>query len=89
MFQRTNLLKPITEPLQNYFYTTKHAANTATMPLVVPGVNNASASGNPKDEEWTKKLVGKKLHDSDSNETVSPPPLCLAPIAVFNADVFS
>jgi hypothetical protein len=43
------------------------------MPLVVPGVNNnatATSSGNPKDEEWTQKLVGKKLHDSESNETV-------------------
>jgi hypothetical protein len=42
------------------------------MPLVVPGVNNnatATSSGNPKDEEWTQKLVGKKLHDSESNET--------------------
>jgi hypothetical protein len=46
------------------------------MPLVVPGVNNnatTSSSGNPKDQEWTDKLVGKTLHDSESNETVCIP----------------
>jgi hypothetical protein len=37
------------------------------MPLVVPGITS-----NPKDktEEWSNKLVGKTLHDSESNETV-------------------
>lgn len=37
------------------------------MPLVVPGI-----SGNPGDktEAWTNKLVGKKLGDEPSNETV-------------------
>ncbi|TQN63913.1 hypothetical protein CSHISOI_11040, partial [Colletotrichum shisoi] len=37
------------------------------MPLVVPGINNNSSSD--KTEEWTSKLVGKKLHDEESNET--------------------
>jgi hypothetical protein len=39
------------------------------MPLVVPGINsNDSAS---KTEEWMNKLVGKKLGEEASNETVS------------------
>ncbi|KAF6799516.1 hypothetical protein CMUS01_08648 [Colletotrichum musicola] len=37
------------------------------MPLVVPGINNNSADG--KTEDWANKLVGKKLHDEESNET--------------------
>ncbi|KAF7550824.1 hypothetical protein G7046_g7897 [Stylonectria norvegica] len=37
------------------------------MPLVVPGINSTSGD---KTEEWTNKLVGKKLSDEDSNETV-------------------
>ena len=36
------------------------------MPLVVPGINSADGS---KTEEWTNKLVGKKLGDS-SDATV-------------------
>lgn len=42
---------------------------TPNMPLVVPGVTSQSGD---KTEEWTNKLVGKKIHDGeDSNETVS------------------
>ncbi|UPL03860.1 hypothetical protein LCI18_014794 [Fusarium solani-melongenae] len=37
------------------------------MPLVVPGIN--STSGDNADE-WQNKLVGKKLSESESNETV-------------------
>ena len=37
------------------------------MPLVVPGIN--SSSGN-KTDEWSNKLVGKKVSDDPSNETV-------------------
>jgi len=37
------------------------------MPLVVPGINNESSGD--KTEEWTNKLVGKKLHEEESNET--------------------
>ncbi|KAH8674963.1 hypothetical protein BGZ61DRAFT_536268 [Ilyonectria robusta] len=37
------------------------------MPLVVPGIN--STPGN-KTEEWQNKLVGKKLGDDASTETV-------------------
>lgn len=36
------------------------------MPLVATG----AVSSNPKTEEWSNKLVGKKLHDTESNETV-------------------
>lgn len=38
------------------------------MPLVVPGIN--STSGDNADE-WQNKLVGKKLSEEESNETVS------------------
>lgn len=37
------------------------------MPLVVPGIN--STSGDDA-EEWQNKLIGKKLSESESNETV-------------------
>ncbi|CAN8102116.1 unnamed protein product [Discula destructiva] len=38
------------------------------MPLVVPGVTSQSGD---KTEEWTNKLVGKKIHEGeDSNETL-------------------
>ncbi|EEU36487.1 uncharacterized protein NECHADRAFT_61639 [Fusarium vanettenii 77-13-4] len=37
------------------------------MPLVVPGIN--STSGDNADE-WQNKLVGKKLSEEESNETV-------------------
>lgn len=41
------------------------------MPLVVPGVTNQPDS---KTEEWTNKLVGKKITDEEtSNEVVSSP----------------
>lgn len=44
-----------------------NAPIVAAMPLVVPGIN--STSGN-KTEEWQNKLVGKKLGDDASTETV-------------------
>ena len=37
------------------------------MPLVVPGITSKTGD---KTEEWTNKLVGKKLHDETSSETV-------------------
>jgi hypothetical protein len=40
------------------------------MPLVVPGITGTSGD---KTEEWTNKLVGKKLSDGSSSETVSVP----------------
>ena len=46
----------------------KPRKNTAKMPLVVPGITSNSGD---KTEEWTNKLVGKKLADKPSNETVS------------------
>ncbi|RDA92082.1 hypothetical protein CP533_3595 [Ophiocordyceps camponoti-saundersi (nom. inval.)] len=36
------------------------------MPLVVPGVTSVAANST---EEWQNKLVGKKLSDTESNET--------------------
>ncbi|KJZ73314.1 hypothetical protein HIM_07318 [Hirsutella minnesotensis 3608] len=41
------------------------------MPLVVPGVTNVSANdANAANQQWTDKLVGKTLSDSESNETM-------------------
>jgi hypothetical protein len=37
------------------------------MPLVVPGLMGNSGD---KTDEWTNKLVGKKLSEQESNETV-------------------
>jgi len=52
--------------------TTKRYFNTKTtlkMPLVVPGIN--SGGDNSKTQEWTDKLVGKKIGDS-SDAVVRP-----------------
>lgn len=38
------------------------------MPLVVPGITQTNSAD--KTAEWTNKLVGKKLEDSDHSETV-------------------
>ncbi|KAI1255307.1 hypothetical protein MGN70_003372 [Eutypa lata] len=38
------------------------------MPLVVPGITSNS-SEDPKTQEWTNKLVGKKLTDDGHTET--------------------
>ena len=38
------------------------------MPLVVPGL--MGNSGDNKTDEWMNKLVGKKLSEQESNETV-------------------
>ncbi|POR34025.1 Translation machinery-associated protein 20, partial [Tolypocladium paradoxum] len=45
--------------------TTHVNTRTAIMPLVVPHVTTAA----DKTDEWQKKLVGKKLSDTESNET--------------------
>ncbi|RSL69682.1 hypothetical protein CEP54_002233 [Fusarium duplospermum] len=37
------------------------------MPLVVSGINSTSGDAT---EEWQNKLVGKKLSETESNETV-------------------
>lgn len=43
------------------------------MPLVVPGITNQSGDQSEQ-EQWTSKLVGKKIHEGEeSNETVSRP----------------
>jgi len=36
------------------------------MPLVVPGINNTSGSGDKK-SEWMDKLVGKKISDTSDS----------------------
>ncbi|EJT76588.1 hypothetical protein GGTG_06505 [Gaeumannomyces tritici R3-111a-1] len=38
------------------------------MPLVVPGITQTNSAD--KTTEWTNKLVGKKIEDSDHSETV-------------------
>jgi hypothetical protein len=52
-------------PLQ---YQPFHTKSTFKMPLVVPGIN--SGGDKSKTEEWTQKLVGKKIGES-SDATVS------------------
>lgn len=47
----------------------QYSLTSPNMPLVVPGVTTQSGD---KTEEWTNKLVGKKIHDGEeTNETVS------------------
>jgi len=48
-----------TKRLPNRYFNTK---TTLKMPLVVPGIN--SGGDNSKTQEWTDKLVGKKIGDS-------------------------
>ena len=45
--------------------STKH---TLKMPLVVPGINSNDSGS--KTEEWSNKLVGKKIGDGSSDSTV-------------------
>ena len=40
------------------------------MPLVVPGLMSSSGSNNNGQEDWMNKLVGKKLTDNTSDNTV-------------------
>jgi uncharacterized protein involved in response to NO len=54
------------QPLQYKTFNTKAALK---MPLVVPGIN--SGGDNSKTNEWTQKLVGKKIGESH-DATVSP-----------------
>jgi hypothetical protein len=48
-------------------YKTFKTTTTLKMPLVVPGIN--SGGDNSKTEEWTQKLVGKKIGEA-SDSTV-------------------
>jgi hypothetical protein len=48
-----------TKRLPNRYFNTK---TPLKMPLVVPGIN--SGGDNSKTQEWTDKLVGKKIGDS-------------------------
>lgn len=50
-------------------YKTFNTKATLKMPLVVPGINSGEKE-NSKTEEWTQKLVGKKIGES-SDSTVS------------------
>jgi len=40
------------------------------MPLVVPGLMTASGTSNNKQEDWTNKLVGKKITEGATDEMV-------------------
>lgn len=62
--RRTNFQRKI--PLPYKAFNTKP---TLKMPLVVPGINSGDKE-NSKTEEWTQKLVGKKIGESH-NSTVS------------------
>lgn len=53
--------------IQNKYFTTNQKVN---MPLVVPGINSGGEQS--KTEEWTNKLVGKKLGEG-SDSTVRYP----------------
>jgi hypothetical protein len=55
------------------------------MPLVVPGIMTGSGD---KTEEWTNKLVGKKLSEDQSNEVVSAPSLVDTSEKSIHADIF-
>jgi hypothetical protein len=52
---------------QTLSYRGFNTKTTLKMPLVVPGIN--SGGDKSKTEEWTQKLVGKKIGES-SNATV-------------------
>lgn len=43
------------------------------MPLVVPGLMSSGGSNNNSQDDWMNKLVGKKLTDSASDNTVGAP----------------
>jgi hypothetical protein len=63
-FTRTRIQQK--QLLQYKTYSTKAAVK---MPLVVPGIN--SGGDNSKTNEWTQKLVGKKIGESH-DATVRP-----------------
>ncbi|KAH8425813.1 uncharacterized protein LDX57_003557 [Aspergillus melleus] len=44
-----------------------HRPFHSTMPLVVPGLTNASANDTDNKQEWLNKLAGKKISDSTSD----------------------
>lgn len=56
-----------THTLQYNLFSTKQPVN---MPLVVPGINSNDGS---KTEEWTNKLVGKKIGESSDATVCSMP----------------
>lgn len=73
-----NHLFTFTSPLQHIAFEhtntceTVHTTNrtfqeVANMPLVIPGITGNSGD---KTEEWTNKLVGKKLSEGSSDEVV-------------------
>jgi hypothetical protein len=59
----SNLLKSHRQQIKSF--TTK---SNLKMPLVVPGINSGGAAS--KTDEWTNKLVGKKLGEGSSDEVV-------------------
>jgi hypothetical protein len=51
-----------TQDKQTLQYRNFYTKPTLNMPLVVPGIN--SGGDKSKTEEWTQKLVGKKIGES-------------------------
>lgn len=55
-------------PHRNFQIKTFTTKKPLQMPLVVPGINSGGDAS--KTEEWTNKLVGKKLGEGSSDEVV-------------------
>jgi len=63
-----HLKQTISKPIRpNKYFTTNQTVN---MPLVVPGINSGGEQS--KTEEWTNKLVGKKLGEGSDSTVRSP-----------------
>lgn len=67
VYNRTSTQDTATKPAQ--IHQSRNPDNTATMPLV----DSLTMKPQDKNEEWQNKLVGKKLGDEASSETVRPP----------------
>lgn len=67
LFPKTQILKSV-QPLKHKTFTSQ---THLKMPLVVPGITS-SGGEQSKTDEWTNKLVGKKIGES-SDSTVSFP----------------
>lgn len=56
-----------TNTCESIHTTNKPFREVTNMPLVIPGITGNSGD---KTEEWTNKLVGKKLSEGSSDEVV-------------------
>ena len=66
--RQTKHTKPYYHNLQYKPFSTKQ---TLDMPLIVPGITSQDPAS--KTEEWTNKLVGKKIGEGSSDATVCYP----------------